>query len=86
MRECDRCVGHHWQDRVYSIAFTPDARGLVSGSLNQTLEYWDIRGLPEVVPQCLLGFIGHKDHVFSVSVSHDGLWVVSSSKDNTVQF
>ena len=31
--------GH--SDSVYSVAFTPDARGLVSGSLDKTLKYWD---------------------------------------------
>ena len=27
---------------VWSVAFTPDARGLVSGSLDKTLKYWDV--------------------------------------------
>jgi len=30
---------------VYSVAFTPDARGLVSGSLDKTLKYWDVSRL-----------------------------------------
>ena len=32
--------GH--RDSVFSVAFTPDARGLVSGSLDKTLKYWDV--------------------------------------------
>ena len=28
------------------MAFTPDGRGLVSGSLDKTLKYWDISRLP----------------------------------------
>jgi len=28
--------------RVWDMAFTPDGRGLVSGSLDKTLKYWDI--------------------------------------------
>ena len=32
--------GH--RDSVYSVAFTPDGRGLVSGSLDKTLKGWDV--------------------------------------------
>ena len=35
---------------------------------------------------CVMDFTGHKDYVLSVAVSHDGLWVVSGSKDRSVQF
>jgi len=30
---------------VWSVAFTPDGHGLVSGSLDKTLKYWDISRL-----------------------------------------
>ena len=33
-----------------------------------------------------LDFVGHKDYVLSVAVSHDGNWVVSGSKDRGAQF
>lgn len=39
----ERLRGH--RDSVYSVAFTPDARGLVSGSLDKTLKYWDVARL-----------------------------------------
>ena len=32
-------------DTVYSVAFTPDRCGLVSGSKDETLKYWDISHL-----------------------------------------
>ena len=35
--------GH--KDKVYSVAFTPDGRGLVSGSSDKTLKYWDVSRL-----------------------------------------
>ena len=35
---------------------------------------------------CTMNFVGHKDYVLSVAVSHDGRWVVSGSKDRGVQF
>jgi len=34
---------------------------------------------------CTMDFIGHKEEVYSVSVSHDGQWVASGSGDRTVQ-
>ncbi|KAL4244758.1 hypothetical protein ABKN59_010289 [Abortiporus biennis] len=36
--------------------------------------------------QSVMDFVGHKDYVLSVAVSHDGQWVVSGSKDRGVQF
>ncbi|KIM37228.1 hypothetical protein M413DRAFT_77348, partial [Hebeloma cylindrosporum] len=33
-----------------------------------------------------LDFVGHKDFVLSVSVSNDGRWVISGSKDRSVHF
>ena len=30
---------------MYSVAFTPDGRGLVSGSWDKTLKYWDVSRL-----------------------------------------
>ncbi|KAG6899060.1 hypothetical protein C0993_001277 [Termitomyces sp. T159_Od127] len=93
----ERLRGH--KDSVYSVAFTPDGRGLVSGSLDKTLKYWDVAPLvarkeevllkkpAEKAPSaCTMDYIGHKDYVLSVSVSHDGQWVVSGSKDRCVQF
>jgi len=35
--------GH--RDGVYGVAFTPDGRGLVSGSSDNTLKYWDVSRL-----------------------------------------
>jgi len=30
---------------VWDVAFTPDGRGLVSGSADETLKYWDVSRL-----------------------------------------
>ena len=109
----ERLRGHG--DSVYSVAFTPDGRGLVSGSLDRTIRYWDLShlniigtakplsSLPPPSPtkegnkelshpgyiglaRCIKVFRGHKDYVLSVSVSGDGQWVVSGSKDRGVQW
>ncbi|KAJ7460657.1 chromatin associated protein [Mycena latifolia] len=81
--------GH--QDSVYSVVFTRDGHGIVSGSLDNTLKYWDLRGGKArkeggKPSQCTTNFLGHKDYVLSVAVSHDAQWVVSGSKDRGVQF
>jgi len=39
----ERLRGH--RDRVWSVAFTPDGHGLVSGSEDKTLKYWDVSRL-----------------------------------------
>ena len=87
----DRLRGHG--DSVYSVAFTPDGKGLVSGSLDKTLKYWELntaisnaRKAGERFGKSVLDFTGHKDYVLSVAISHDGQWVVSGSKDRSVQF
>ncbi|KAJ7355665.1 chromatin associated protein [Mycena albidolilacea] len=81
--------GH--QDSVYSVVFTRDGHGIVSGSLDNTLKYWDLRGGKArkeggKPSQCTTNFLGHKDYVLSVAVSHDSQWVVSGSKDRGIQF
>ncbi|KAF8196823.1 WD40-repeat-containing domain protein [Mycena galopus ATCC 62051] len=81
--------GH--QDSVYSVVFTRDGHGIVSGSLDNTLKYWDLRGGKArkeggKPSQCTTNFLGHKDYVLSVAVSHDSHWFVSGSKDRGIQF
>ncbi|KAJ7080276.1 chromatin associated protein [Mycena crocata] len=86
--------GH--SDSVYSVVFTRDGTGIVSGSLDNTLKFWELRGgraraavagRSDGKPsQCTTNFLGHKDYVLSVAVSHDAQWVVSGSKDRGVQF
>jgi len=39
----ERLKGH--KDFVYSVAFTPDGAGIVSGSLDKTMKLWDISPL-----------------------------------------
>ncbi|KAG8821289.1 general transcription repressor [Serendipita sp. 411] len=96
----EKLKGH--RDSVYSVAFTPDGRGLVSGSLDKTLKYWELntsalkafadgkapKNSPDREPyaRAIHNFVGHKDYVLSVAISHDGQWVVSGSKDRGVQF
>ena len=70
----ERLRGH--RDSVYSVAFTPDGKGLISGSLDKTLKSWDVTGLSVVNANgpggnnaigekggpstCTMDFVGHK--------------------------
>ena len=75
---------------VYSVAFTPDGKGLVSGLLDSST--WSstrqltMRAKPASGLARACWFTGHKDYVLSVAVSHDGQWVVSCSTDRGGQF
>ena len=39
----ERLQGH--KDGIYSVAFTSDGKGLVSGSLDKSMKYWDVGAL-----------------------------------------
>jgi WD40 repeat protein len=64
---------------VTSVAFSPDGKRVVSGSLDQTVRVWDA-----VSGQPLLCLQGHTDAVTSVAFSPDGKRVVSGG-DKTVR-
>ncbi|EEB09699.1 transcriptional corepressor Tup12 [Schizosaccharomyces japonicus yFS275] len=87
----EQLVGH--QESVYSVAFSPDGLTLASGSLDNTIKLWELQsaaGVPTnaIKPGgiCKKTFTGHKNYILSVALSPDGKWIVSGSKDRTVQF
>jgi glucose repression regulatory protein TUP1 len=62
----ERLEGH--KDSVYSVAFMPDGKTLVSGSLDKTLRMWQLgeRGYDHgKSPACIQTFTGHKVSFFS---------------------
>lgn len=80
--------GH--KDSVYSVAFTPNGLDLISGSLDKTIKLWELqapRGNKVVSGGvCARTIIGHRDFVLSVSTTPDARWLLSGSKDRSVQF
>ena len=89
-------MGH--KDSVYSVAFTPNGRELVSGSLDKTIKMWELRQRPGgagLSGERLRTFEGHRDFVLSVASTPEsgemGLgggvsYIMSGSKDRGVVF
>lgn len=46
-QQLERLKGH--KDSVYSVAFSPDGKTLVSGSLDRTLRLWDVSATKRAV-------------------------------------
>ncbi len=70
--------GH--QDLVWSIAFSPDSRLLISGANDRSVRLWEVESGQQI--QILEG---HQNDVNSVAFSPDGLLAASASDDRTVR-
>ncbi|KAF5340203.1 hypothetical protein D9611_007896 [Ephemerocybe angulata] len=64
---------------VLSVAFSPDGKDIVSGSLG-TITVWDVLGA-----RIKTVLKGHTGGIFSVGFSADGSQIVSGSQDRTVR-
>ena len=65
---------------VNSVAFHPDGKRLVSGSVDKTVRQWDV-GAGRMIDVRR----GHSGEVLAVTYSPDGLWIASSGEDGTVR-
>jgi len=66
--------------RVFSAAFSPDGRRIVTGSTHGTAKVWDASSGRE-----LLTLTGHSNWVISVAFSPDGQRIVTGSVDQTAK-
>jgi WD40 repeat protein len=66
---------------VWTVAFSPDGKTIVSGSLDKSLRLWDVAtGQPHGMP-----LLGHTDGVETVAFSPDGKTLISRSGDKTLR-
>ena len=70
--------GHHtW--RVKALAFSPDGKHLVSGSMDYSIRVWDIEiGMEHTI------LSGHAGEVNALAFSADGTTLISGSIDGTI--
>jgi WD40 repeat protein len=73
--------GH--EELITSLAFSPDAHWLASGSYDHTIRLWDLEAANlQAKPRVLYG---HEDWVFSLAFSPDGRWLASGGADGMVR-
>jgi WD40 repeat protein len=70
--------GH--SNTVISVAFSPDGKTLVSGSLDNNIKVWNVS-----TGKLLQTLTGHSDRVWSVAFSPDGQTLASGSDDKTIK-
>lgn len=68
-------------DVVYSVAFSPDGKTILSGSWDNTMKCWDLSS-----GGVINSLEAHSSIVTSVAFSPDGKTALSSSEDNTVKW
>ena len=76
-REQAKLKGH--QDRVTSLAFSPNGQSLATASYDNTARIWDLQGNELAVLK------GHQDLVRSVAFSPDGQKLATASYDGTAR-
>jgi WD40 repeat protein len=74
---------HGHTETVYSIAFSPDGRHVLTGSFDKSLKLWDTATGKEF--RSFGGPAGHQNLVLSVAFSPDARMLASGGADNTVR-
>ena len=64
---------------LYSVAFAPDGKSLVTASLDGRAQVWSTKG------QLLANLVGHKDRVYYAEFSPDGRWLLTASRDGAIR-
>jgi len=72
-------IGH--RGGVYSVAFSPDGKRVVTGSDDHTARVWDLSG---ATPAAIV-LEGHRGRVRSVAITPDGKQVLTGSSDGTAR-
>jgi WD40 repeat protein len=73
-----KCSGH--QGLILTVAFSPDNKTLLTGSLDKTIRLWDVATGKQVAL-----WAGHVDTVSAVAFAPDGKTAASTSWDKTIR-
>ncbi len=65
---------------VNSVAFSPDGKRIVTGSMDKTAKVWNVQ-----TGEALLTLKGHTDYISAVAFSPDGTKIVTGSHDKTAK-
>lgn len=76
------CVfrGHYTSGVIFTVAWSPDGKRIVSGASDRTAQVWDALDGGNV-----LKYTGHEKTVTAAAWSHDRKLIASTSDDGTVQ-
>ena len=77
-REVGRLKGH--TEAVLAVAVSPDGRGIVTGSADNTARLWNAKTGAE-----MRVFEGHTKPVWAVAITPDGARIVTGSDDRTAR-
>ena len=75
--ELNRLKGH--QGPVYTVAFSPDGRFIISGATDNTIKLWNRTG------QLQRSFTGHEGAITRLAISSDSRTIASASEDGTIK-
>ncbi|ODS32228.1 MAG: NTPase, partial [Candidatus Scalindua rubra] len=64
----------------WAVSFSPDGRFLASGSVNYTINIWEMPS-----GKLIKTLKGHTDSVWAISFSPDGRFLASGSSDKTIK-
>lgn len=67
------------EDKIWSIAFSPDDRLLASASSDGTIKLWEVE-----TKKCIATLKDHTDQVHSVVFSPNGKFIISSGNDTAI--
>jgi len=71
--------------QMISVAFTPDGRNLLTGSLNGELKLWSLGKSGESPTQLVRTMLGHKAGIFAIAVSPDQKVIASAGNDQSIK-